>query len=115
MFVLFHPHVQTYRYTVLRAGEWIATCILTVLTYLVGRHAMARPVHQLTCCCRYGYVAISFMIIVLVASRILIMALGGGLGARRIYERLLTGIVYSPMVFFETTPLGTYVRTYAEY
>lgn len=55
-----------------------------------------------------GYVTIAFMITFSLLIRTFTLTQSGGVGARQIYERLLTGIVYSPMVFFETTPLGKF-------
>ena len=57
-----------------------------------------------------GYLVVTSLVVVLVFGRIFTLAMGGGFGARRIYERLLTGIVFSPMMFFETTPLGRIVN-----
>jgi hypothetical protein len=59
-----------------------------------------------------GYIALVFIIVVLTIVRTYVLAIAGGIAARRIYERLLIGIVYSPMVFFETTPLGACARAH---
>ena len=57
---------------------------------------------------RNGYLTITVLICSFLFTRIYTLTLGGAGGARRIFERLLLGIMYRPMVFFETTPLGEY-------